>query len=77
MFRAEANLITVKSVPAGQSWLSSTINISMHSKLKGELRADFNYDNSLRNKVGLKTKKDSSIVFAYTRVSTGFSFVNT
>lgn len=39
----------------------------MHSMLKGELKADFNYDTSLRNKVGLKldTEKGSSIVFAY------------
>lgn len=40
----------------GQNWLSSTINISMHSVLKGEFRAGFNYSASLRNKRGLKTR---------------------
>lgn len=40
----------------GQNWLNSTINIFMHSVLKGEFRAGFNYSTSLRNKMGLKTR---------------------
>lgn len=53
----------------------------MHSMLKGELRADFNYDTSLRNKVGSKTRshgflyclciqqgKPTGFLFMYTQI---------
>lgn len=61
----------------GQNCLSSTINISLHSMLKGELRANFNYDTTMRNKVGLETRYSEGLfdcLCTWKGKSTGFLF---